>query len=337
MNRKAFSIGVTICICIALSTSILLTACSGSDSKGDSAASKSVTIAQFGHVFLYMPLYVAMRKGYFAKNGLDVKLVSTGGDEKTFTAVSTGNAQFGVADPTFAAIARERGQGGKVVASVVSGTPFWVISYSNKFGYSTNSNVLGGARVATYSAPSTSYAVMKQLLQNNGNAIPATIVQGAFGTLLPMLKADKADLAMEIEPVVSTAIENGAHVVYEPKVGEFAFTGLTVSDAYCKEHPEKIQAAVNALDQAMQYIHNDPVGAAAVAHEEFPECSALVIKVALDRLRASKTVPLSPMLNLEAWTNAINLRREIGDIEGPGSYDDNVDMSFVKKIPAHGH
>ncbi len=49
-----------------------------------------------------------------------MKLVSTGGDEKTFTAVSTGNAQFGVSDPIFVAIARQRGQGGKVVAGIVT-------------------------------------------------------------------------------------------------------------------------------------------------------------------------------------------------------------------------
>ncbi len=345
MNWKALigraNISTIACATISLSLCTLLVACGGSpeNAKGTentkSDAGKSVTIAQFGHVFLYMPLYVAVRKGFFAKNGLDVKLVSTGGDEKTFTAVSTGNAQFGVADPTFAAIARERGQGGKVVASVVSGAPFWVIAFGDKYKPSTKSDILSGARVATYSAPSTSYAVMKQLLQNQGKPIKATIVEGAFGTLIPMLKANQADLAMEIEPVVSTAIENGAHVVYEPKVGEFAFTGLTVSDAFCQEHPEQIQAAVNALNEAMQFIHNDPDGAIAVAREEFPESSESVIKAALNRLRESKTVPQSPMLNTEAWNNAIKLRREIGDIEGPGSYEDNVDMSFVKKIPAN--
>ena len=104
----------------------------GSSSRGTAGASsagrKEVTIAQFGHVFLYMPLYVAIRKGFFEKHGLAVKLVSTGGDEKTFTAVATGNAQFGVSDPTFVAIAREHGKGGKVVAAVVRGVPFWVVT-----------------------------------------------------------------------------------------------------------------------------------------------------------------------------------------------------------------
>jgi len=77
-----------------------------------------------------MPIYVALDKGFFKDQGLDVKLVSTGGDEKTYTAVATGNAQFGVSDPTFVAIARQRGQSGKVVAGIVRRVPFSIITFN---------------------------------------------------------------------------------------------------------------------------------------------------------------------------------------------------------------
>jgi hypothetical protein len=155
--------------------------------------------------------------------------VSTGGDEKTFTAVVTGNAQFGVSDPTFTAIARERGQGGKVVAGIVRGVPFWVVAFDPSIKNFDNPEAFKGKRVATYTAPSTSYAVMKKVLQNNGHPVEAKIVQGAFGTLLAMLKARHADMALDIEPIVSIATAEGARVVYSPagKLGDFAFTGLT--------------------------------------------------------------------------------------------------------------
>jgi NitT/TauT family transport system substrate-binding protein len=213
-----------------------------------------VTIAQFGHVFLYMPLYVAVDKGFFKEQGLDVKLTSTGGDEKTFTAVLSGNAQFGVSDPVFAAIARERGQGGKVVASIVRGVPFWVVSFDNKLKSFDNAAGFAGHRIATYTAPSTSYAVMKDILANNGHPVDAKIVQGAFGTLLAMLKTNQADMALDIEPIVSIATNQGAHIVYSPasKLGDFAFTGLTVSDAFHDKHPDQIQSAVNALAKSMK-------------------------------------------------------------------------------------
>lgn len=70
----------------------------------DPAQRRKITIAQAGDFFLYAPLYIAIDAGLFSKRGLDVSLVSTGGDEKTWAAVVSNSASFGVADPTFVAV-----------------------------------------------------------------------------------------------------------------------------------------------------------------------------------------------------------------------------------------
>ncbi len=294
---------------------------------------KQVTIAQFGHVFLYMPLYVAVKKGFFKDEGLDVKLVSTGGDEKTFTAVITGNAQFGVSDPTFTAIARERGQGGKVVAGIVRGVPFWVVTFKKDIQKFDKPEAFKGHRIATYTAPSTSYAVMKKVLQNGGKKIDAKIVQGAFGTLLALVKANQADMALDIEPIVSIATSEGARIVYSPAsvLGDFAFTGLTVSDDYMKKNPDDVQKAVNAIARAMTYIQKDYEGAVKVALADFPEVKESVVREALRRLINEGTIPKSPVLPENAWNNAIAMRKEIGDLKSSGAYKENVDMRFAEK------
>ncbi len=313
---------------------LALAGCTKTEPQAPEAKLTPITIAQFGHVFLYMPLYVAVDKGFFKDEGLNVNLVSTGGDEKTFAAVSSGSAQFGVSDPTFAAIARERGQGGKVVAGVVRGVPFWMISFKDGVKTAKSPTDLAGQRIATYTAPSTSYAVVKKLLQNNGHPVKAKIVEGSFGSLLAMLKAEQADIAQEIEPVVSIATNDGARIVYSPaaELGDFAFTGMTVSDDYHREHPEVIQHAVNALARAMTYIKDDFDGAVAVAQKEFPELSPAIVRSALTRLKEQGTIPPSPMLEEKAWKKAIALRKEIGDIQGAGNYAENVDMKFVQQV-----
>jgi NitT/TauT family transport system substrate-binding protein len=324
-------------LCVLIAGMFVLTSCSTKPeisekipSSIDASSAVPIVIAQYGHVFLYMPLYVAQRKGFFKKHGLDVKLVSTGGDEKTFTAVVTGNAQFGVSDPTFVAIAREHGQTGKVVASVVRGVPFWIVSLKKDIGVFTKPEELNGYRCATFTAPSTSYAVMKKILAD-GKATKASIVQGAFGTLPAMLKSGQADLALELEPTVSILLGEGAHVVYSPKdvLGDFAFTGLEVSDKYAEEHPEQIKACIAALKEAMEYIHKDFDGAVEVAQQEFPEVKPEIVKDALARLRESGTIPDSPMMPKSAWDSAISLRRGLGDLESAGTYEENVDMSFL--------
>lgn len=298
----------------------------------ESSASSAVpiTIAQYGHIFLYMPIYVAQRKDFFKKHGLDVKLVSTGGDEKTFTAVVTGNAQFGVSDPTFVAIAREHGQTGKVVAAVVRGVPFWIVAMKKQIGELKKPEDFEGFRCAAFTAPSTSYAVMKKILAD-GKTKKASIVQGAFGTLPALLKSDQADLVLEIEPTVSILVGEGAHVVYSPKdqLGDFAFTGLEVSDKFAQEHPEQIKACVAALTEAMDYIHKDFDGAVEVAKQEFPDVKPEIVKDALARLRDSGTIPQDPMLPKTAWDSAITMRKDLGDLKSAGTYEENVDMSYL--------
>jgi NitT/TauT family transport system substrate-binding protein len=104
---------------------ILLSGCNNQNSL------KEITIAQAGDFFLYAPFYVAVDAKIFEKKGYDVKIISTGGDEKTWAAVLSNSAQFGIADPSFIAISNQNGQPGKVIASIVNGVPFWGITFQD--------------------------------------------------------------------------------------------------------------------------------------------------------------------------------------------------------------
>lgn len=323
-------------LAIVLATSIALSSCTPSP-RADTPPSKlqQVTIAQYGHLFLYLPLYVAIDKGFFKDEGLEVKLVSTGGDEKTFAAVSSGNAQFGVSDPTFAAIAKERGQGGKVVASVVNGVPFWGITFRKDLKPIKKVEDLKGMRVATFTAPSTNYTVIKKVLQNNGKPVDAKIVQGsASGSIVAMAKANQADIAMELEPTASIAVGQGARIVWslQKQFGDFAITGVTVTDAYREKHGDTIQGVVNALGRAMVYIKNDFEGTLAVARQEFPEIDEKILRAALRRMIDERTIPQTPIMTQEAWDKAIALRKETGDLKGAGAYVEHVDMTYANKM-----
>lgn len=282
---------------------------------------------------------MALDKGYFAEEGLNVNLISTGGDEKTFTAVASGNAQFGVADPTFVAIAREHGQGGKVVASIVNGVPFWGLAFKPEIAQVQRVEDLHGLRIATYSAPSTSYTVMKKLLQNHGKPVNARIVQGApTGSIVAMVKANQADIAMEIEPAASIAVSQGAHIVWslEKQFGDFAITGLTVADNYEAENGQTIASAIRAISKAMKFIHTDFEGTLQVAQKEFSDTDPKILRAALTRMINEGIIPTSPVISQQAWDKAIALRRETGDLTGDGSFATNVDMTFANTADTNG-
>ncbi len=91
--------------------------------------SETIKVAQFGDVS-YIYLYIWQIQRIFQRRGLKVDLINTGGDDKTYAAVIGGSALFGIADPTFVAIAKEQGRDGCVIGSIVNSVPFWALTKS---------------------------------------------------------------------------------------------------------------------------------------------------------------------------------------------------------------
>lgn len=54
-----------------------------------------VKVAETAHTVFYAPQYVALEKGFFEEEGLDVELILTPGTDKVVAAVLSGDVQIG--------------------------------------------------------------------------------------------------------------------------------------------------------------------------------------------------------------------------------------------------
>lgn len=81
----------------AVSLAVLL-ACMGFTACGKETSEKKlekVTLNEVAHSIFYAPQYVALEKGYFKEEGLDLELVTGYGADKVMAAVISGEAQIG--------------------------------------------------------------------------------------------------------------------------------------------------------------------------------------------------------------------------------------------------
>ena len=295
----------------------------------NSQSVRTIKVAQFGDVFIYAPLYIADIKGFFEEEGIKIELINTGGDDKTYAAVISGSASFGVADPAFAAIAHEKGIEGRVIGGIVNGVPFWAITKKN-IPPITDSKMLQPYSVATFSAPSTAYTVQTKMFQDAG--LKPNIKQGAFGGLIPMLDAGQADIALELEPNVSTAIANGAKDVYSfvDIYPYFAFTGITTSLKTIEKDPELVQHFINAITKAEKYSHEHPDSATFYMCKLYPDINKEIIQKAIKRMVDSNSLPQNAVISKDAWESAVKLRYELGDLKSINNTNVVLDMSFAK-------
>jgi NitT/TauT family transport system substrate-binding protein len=306
--------------------------CSQSPPQSHSSPTRDVTIAEYGSLLIYLPLYIADDQHFFEQQGVHVRFVDSGGDDKTYAAVASGSAQFGVADPTFVAIARQRGQRAVVVGSIVSGAPYWGVTWKSTITPASTPAGLRNLRIATYESPSTNYALMAETLKDHASETGgATIVQGSYGSLLAMLKADRADVAMELEPAVSTAVRDGAHIVYSyPEMyGPFMLTGIYVTEGYRDQNRSTVQGVVTAINMAMRYAHANPEGAIAVAIRKFPDVDPKVVRAAVLRMIGSSTLPAQVTMDPQGWANTVKVREGLGDLTDPAAANSALDPTFA--------
>ena len=193
-----------------------------------------------------------------------------------------------------------------------------------------NPKQLEGFTVATFPSPSTAFTLQKQMFETAG--LKPQIRQAAFGALLPLLEAGAVDIALELEPNVSTAVKQGARVVYSmaEMYGDFAdYRVVTTRETLITENPDLVQKFVNAIQQAESYAHANPEATADFALKRFPNLDPGIVAQALKRVIDSKTLPRNTVVSKTAWEKACQLRVDAGDL--PAIDAAALDNTFAQK------
>ena len=294
---------------------------------------EKVTIAQFGQAkfLLYLPLYIAIEKGLFAKRGLDVNLKFAGNDDQIFAAVMSGSADFGMGDPVFTAISKEKGGPGKVVAMMI--TKLGLSGYTNKsnIGQITDLKQLNGFKISSFPEPSTTYTLLSQLKRNGAPELQ--IVQAAFGAQLATLESGKVDIAVDLEPTVSIAEDKGYKVIFdfEKFTEPQAITGITTTEEVINNKPITVQKVVDALQEAMTLLHTDKETSIQTAKKIFPDLKEDVIKAAVDRMLEKNMYPQSIVIDDAYWQRTLKTRIYSGYLKKSQKTDAAVDNTFAMR------
>ena len=294
---------------------------------------QKITVAQWGQekYLIYLPFYLAQEKGFFTDQGLEITVKYSGNDDQVFATVMSGEAQFGIGDPTFTAISREKGGTGKVVASIVDGVSRWGITKKNISTIAHPSD-LAGLRIGTFPEPSTVFTLMKNTISEHPDELAdMSIVQAPIGAQLALLENNSVDIAIELEPNVSIAEHNGYKVVYSaPRFfGSFAFTGVTTTESYIKDQPRNVQKFVNSIQMALDYSREHTDSTVLIAQSLFPSIDPEIVGHAVSRMLKDKTIPQNSTISNEGWQHAMEIRVQVGDLKEIKPTKDAVDNSFA--------
>lgn len=338
--KKAKKILVTL---LCLGMAISLAACgTNSSSKGTGKSSKKIVIAEPVHSIGYLPLYLAIQKGYFKDNGLDVEVMTaTGGGH--VTSVVSGDAWGNIGGPESNAMGNSGSSDPiKSVVNVVNRANVYLMGATSLNLQPTDDpeklkNYLKGKTIAAGRYGGSLNALTRWLLMDIGldpnkdvkleePADPAAVVS--------LVKSGKADIANGAEPQIKNGLDSGAW--NEPfykftDLGDYAYSVLSVKESTIKKSPETVQAFVDAIVKALKVVNDDHDIAMEVLQKEFSTTDKASLQAALDRAYEDELWSKDGSISKESVAKPLDVVKKTGIYKKGYSYDDLVDMQFVNK------
>ena len=260
--------------------------------------------------------YVAAYEKFFAKEGLDVTILSGRGTTDAITKIATGTADVGSGG--ISALLQARAQGTvpvKAIFSVYTKQPDAIFTTE---GSGINSlKDLGGKKIAT--APFSSSNVVWPLILHANNVDPASVevVKVDPGTLAPMLATGQ--VAGTINWVTDMAVYSKTFASTTKKVKiipwfDYGFKGyglsLFASEKMLKERPQTVVRVLRAAREALAALIKKPDLAGVALKAAVPESDPAVVDgqwraslplIVNDVSRTYGTGTFDPTLLADTW------------------------------------
>lgn len=299
---------------------------------------EKVTLNEVAHSIFYAPQYVALEKGYFKDEGLDLNLVTGYGADKVMAAVISGEAEIGFMGVEASVYAYSEGANDPVV-NFAQGTQragnFLVAREEMpEFQWSDlkGRDVIGGRKGGM------PQMVFEYILKKNG-LDPATdmnINQSIdFGSTAAAFSGGQGDFTVEFEPSATALEKEGdGYVVASLGVdsGYVPYTSYSAKTSYLEKNPQVIQKFTNALQKGVLYVNSHtPEEIAKVIQPQFKENDLDTITTIVRRYQEQNTWKENLIFEKDSFELLQDILEEAGELENRAEYDKLVTTEFAKK------
>ena len=296
-----------------------------------------VVLNEVAHSLFYAPMYVAIEKGYFKEQGIDLELVTGFGADKTMTAVLSGEADIGFMGPETTVYTCNEGATDLVVnfAQLTQRAGNFLVARAADDNFSWKNlkgkDVLGGRDGGMPEM------VFEYILKKNGidPAADLNIDKSIdFGSTAAAFSGGQADYSVEFEPGATALEQEGAgYVVASLGVdsGYVPYTAFSAKDSYMKEHPEVIKGFVAALKKGMEYVYSHtPEEIAEVISPQFKDTDQETMAIIIKRYADQDTWKKDLVFEQDAYQLLLDILDEAGQLNARPEYEKLVTTEYVK-------
>ena len=301
-------------------------------------AIKNINVSEVTRSVFYSPQYVAIKNGFFEKNGIKVELITGQGADAVMTSVLSNQVEIGFAGPEASIYVYNEGKDDytQVFAQLTKRDGSFLVSKTDTNNF--NWNDLKGKTVIPGRKGGVPYMTLEYVLKENGinpqtdlvldDSIKFDLMAGAFS-------AGTAEYVTLFEPTASmTQMQGKGYIVASigKESGEIPYTAYFAKQSFIKENEEIIQGFTNAIFEGQQWVKSHSSREIAECIKDFfPDSEVDILEKAIQSYKEIDAWNENPILKEESFNRLEEVMIEAGELKEKVPYDKIVNNKYAEK------
>lgn len=299
---------------------------------------KKISVNEVTRSVFYAPQYLAINKGFFEEEGIEIELTTGQGADKVMTAVLAGQSDIGFAGPEASIYVYNEGKEdyAEVFAQVTKKDGSFLVSKTNTDNF--NWSDLKGKTVIPGRKGGVPYMTFEYILKQNGlnpskdvnldDSIKFDLMAGAFA-------GGDAEYVTLFEPTASMTEDAGKGYVVASvgeASGEIPYTAYFAKKSYIEENEDIIQGFTNAIYKGQQWAkEHSAAEIAEVIQDFFPDTELDMLTRSIQSYIDIDAWNDTPILKEEAFNKLQDVMKEAGELDKEAPYNKVINNKFAEK------
>ncbi|HJV44512.1 MAG TPA: ABC transporter substrate-binding protein [Bacillota bacterium] len=298
---------------------------------------QKIRLFEVTHSIFYAPQYVALEKGFFKEEGLDVELTNANGGDKAMTALLSGNAEVILMGSEATIYVKNQGATDPAInfAQLTQTDGSFLVSREPIQNF--NWNMLKG-KTMIGQRPGGMPEMVSEFVQKKNGVTPfkdVNIIQNIdYANLGSAFASGTGDYVQLFEPIASQLeLAGKGYVVgsFGKDSGKLPYTDYITKQSFIKEHPEVVQKFTNAIYKAQKWVAGHSVDEIAdVIGKQFDGLDRKTLVTVLQRYKDQGSFATDPILDEEEYHNLEAVMEGSGELKQKVAYPDIVNTEFAK-------
>jgi NitT/TauT family transport system substrate-binding protein len=324
---------VIIIVAAGIATYILL------NKNTETAGLQKIRVNEVTRSVFYAPQYVAISKGYFAEEGLEIELTTGQGADKVMTAVLANQSDIGFAGPEASIYVYNEGKEDytQVFAQMTQKDGSFLVSKEKTDNFSWQD--LKGKTVIPGRKGGVPYMTFEYVLKQNGldpkkdlvldDSIKFDLMAGAFA-------GGNAEYVTLFEPTASMTQDAGKGYIVASvgeAAGEVPYTAYCAKKSYIAQNSDIIEGFTKAIYKGEQYVKEHTAQEIAEKIQNyFPDTTLESLTKSVQTYKDIEAWKENPILKEEAFDKLQEIMTMAGELTQKVPYEKIVNNSYAEKV-----